>query len=583
MLKFLKKRSIFQTIFIGYIIAIGLILILAYSLVSNYIIDSSFRQVEPNLINQLTIISNLTDAEELGPASKWESFSKRFNERLTVIDSAGIVIYDSKADAALMENHLNRPEILQANHDNFGIKRRFSQTIDKEMIYAAIKMEYEGKLTGYIRLSLSIKSHEELMSDILNTFLQAFLFAGLLGLLIAFIYSGRLARRIMDVSDYAVAIANDDPNYEAKFSLNGPRELNVLVQALESMAKQTKGLLKKVSRERRKLKGIIEDITQGLVVISKNNKIFIANIRAKEILQTESPEGKKYQLSIKDKTLLKGIKKVKDSNKIYKINWQQGDEYFDVHIKYFPRSKETFIIFNDITELKDLELTKKQFVANVSHELRTPLTAMKGFLESMDENSPLLNKHLNIIRRNTDRMISMVEDLLSLARMEGKSAQLEFEEFDMPKLVRQTMDLFVQQSGEKSIDVTADMPESMMIYADPFKIEELLFNLLSNAIKYTEKGQVVVGVKTSGEKSVQITVKDSGIGIAKEMQDKIFERFFVVSKSRTRKKGGTGLGLAIVKHIVKLHEGEIAVKSELGNGSEFIITLPQNIELKLHL
>jgi two-component system phosphate regulon sensor histidine kinase PhoR len=231
------------------------------------------------------------------------------------------------------------------------------------------------------------------------------------------------------------------------------------------------------------------------------------------------------------------------------------------------------LIFHDITDMKHVEQIKKDLVVNISHELRTPLTAIKGFVETLlDEASDEQRDYLDIVKRHTDRLINIVQDLLVLSELEDRPAGFSVEKVDMGTVINSVVTLFEPKARQKGLSIKADI-EPVIISADSFRIEQLLTNLIDNAIKYTEKGEILVGVKADGGNAI-ITVRDTGIGIPREHLMRIFERFYVVDKSRSRSVGGTGLGLSIAKHIATLHNGRITAESIPLTGTTFTVTLP---------
>jgi two-component system phosphate regulon sensor histidine kinase PhoR len=233
---------------------------------------------------------------------------------------------------------------------------------------------------------------------------------------------------------------------------------------------------------------------------------------------------------------------------------------------------------HDVTELKRVEKIKKDFVVNVSHELRTPLTAIKGFVETIYEDIDDKNRgYLAIIRRNTDRLINIVADLLLLSELEEKGAALSLEPCDLTIMIEQMRKIFEPRLREKGLLLTIPAnPALPDLMADAFKLEQVFVNLIDNAIKYTETGGITISLlQQNGQ--VLIEIQDTGIGIPREHLSRIFERFYVVDASRSKQLGGTGLGLSIVKHILLLHNGTIDVESTPGQGTKFIITLPINL------
>jgi two-component system phosphate regulon sensor histidine kinase PhoR len=238
--------------------------------------------------------------------------------------------------------------------------------------------------------------------------------------------------------------------------------------------------------------------------------------------------------------------------------------------------EEVILIFFNITEAKKLEIVKKDFITNVSHELRTPLTSIKGFIETlMDEIDDEYKQYLNIINNNTRRLILIVEDLLTLSELENKDTQLIITEVNLPELIKNISVIFEQKLKEKQINLLHNFEDDIpLIQADAFRLEQLMINLIDNAIKYSHNGEIEVRLaKDSGK--VLIEVKDTGVGIPKEHQSRIFERFYTVDRSHSRRTGGTGLGLSIVKHIVQAHNGEISIESEIGKGTSFIVKIPE--------
>ncbi len=251
------------------------------------------------------------------------------------------------------------------------------------------------------------------------------------------------------------------------------------------------------------------------------------------------------------------------------------DGVYLVHVSPLSGEGPLIVTFSDISEYKRLEKIKRDFVSNLSHELRTPLTAIKGFVETLAEESSTQNRnYLDIINRHTDRLVNMVNDLLTLAEIEEPRMRLQKRHVDLRRLADNVAVIFAGRCREKNIrlEVTADA-NLPVFFGDPFRLEQLFINLVDNAVKYTERGEIRVSL-AGREREIELRVKDSGPGIPAEHLPRIFERFYVVDRSRSREQGGTGLGLAIAKHIVLLHDGRIEAVSEPGQGSEFIVTLP---------
>ena len=240
----------------------------------------------------------------------------------------------------------------------------------------------------------------------------------------------------------------------------------------------------------------------------------------------------------------------------------------------------SILVFHDLPRLKQLENTSQEFVANVSHELRTPLSLIKGFVETLLDgarNDPELSvRFLRTIEKHTDRLTYLIEDLLTISRLESGQIVLSLHELDLREEAAHVIDDLQARASEKQTTLRNEMPADLRARADADRLQQVLFNLVENAIKYGRaEGTVVIGGQLNSSGMAEIWVRDDGPGIPAESRERIFERFYRVDRARSRETGGTGLGLAIVKHIIQAHGGEVWVKCELGQGASFFLTLPQ--------
>lgn len=239
----------------------------------------------------------------------------------------------------------------------------------------------------------------------------------------------------------------------------------------------------------------------------------------------------------------------------------------------------SIFIFHDLTRLKELENTRREFVANVSHELRTPLTLIKGFVETLidgaKDDPQIAERFLKMIDKHTDRLTFLIEDLLTISKLESGQIVLNLQATSLFEIVQHVIEDLQSRAGERGVALKNEVPESLRIQADGDRLQQVLFNLVDNAIKYGRaEGCVSMGARLREGGKVEAWVKDNGPGIPAESVDRVFERFYRVDKARSREQGGTGLGLAIVKHIVQSHQGEVWLESTVGSGSTFFFTLP---------
>jgi two-component system phosphate regulon sensor histidine kinase PhoR len=278
---------------------------------------------------------------------------------------------------------------------------------------------------------------------------------------------------------------------------------------------------------------------------------------------------------VRSTALAEAVRKAQVSGEETSEEGAIGNRVYYCNVAQLATGDRLVVTLHDITEFRALEKTKKSFVVNVSHELKTPLTAIKGFLETIEPRAEEENRpYLDIIRRNTERMIAIVEDLLVLSELEERGSRMDKTEVDLRPLAESILKMFKKRADDKGLVLSLEAPPDLpAVQGDPGQLEGLLLNLVDNAVKYTDKGSVTVRM-ASRDGRMAIEVEDTGIGIDADHLPHVFERFYVVDKSRSKKLGGTGLGLSIVKHIVLAHKGTVSVKSRVGEGTTVTVSLP---------
>ncbi|MCK4396890.1 HAMP domain-containing protein [candidate division WOR-3 bacterium] len=572
------KKSFFFKIFFGYFFIIFLLSFLFLVSTFKTIRNSYIDILTGNLKNlgitlRLKIIPLLEENhfEELDTLIK--KLGRNINTRITVIDPRGVVLADSEKDPELMENHKNRPEIRDALNGETGKSLRFSTTVKGEMLYVAVPVEKDKRVLGILRVSLFLKDINILLGNIRSRIIQIALIAIIISLSGATLFSKGLSNPIKELVRGARKVAFGD--FDVKIYLRNRDELKELADAFNYMTHKIKTLFSDLSFRKGELDSIISSLQQGLLVLDKDGKIVLSNESSQKILQNNNIEGKLYWEVIREPKLSDLIKRVADEKGSLVGEVEFNEKTFVCSAIFIAAQEEIVLIFHDITEIRNLEKVKKDFVVNVSHELRTPLTAIKGFVETLEDEVNKKHIHyLEIIKKHTERLINIVEDLLLLSEFEEKKAKLEIEEVNLNSLVENVQTIFNQKIKEKGLTLELNRDKEIpIIKADPFKLEQLFINLIDNAINYTEKGKIRLSL-TRENQYLKIEIEDTGIGIPHENLPRIFERFYVVDKSRSRKLGGTGLGLSIVKHIVLLHNGKIDVESTYGKGTKFKIILP---------
>lgn len=574
------KRAIFLKLFGGYLLITialaALILIFSFQTIRSHYIN--------HLTNNLKNVGN-TFGWEITPLLEQKKFQKidslakiigdKLDMRITVIVPDGTVIADSKADPKTMENHRNRPEIILALNRQTGNSIRFSATLKEPMLYVAVPIIKAQQTLGVFRTSLELKTINILLNDIRAKIFRIALIITILSLFGGLILTRSLSKPIGLLADAARRVATGD--FSVRVFLKKQDELKELADSFNQMTAQIKNSFTELSQQKDELNTIIASIQEGFVVLDSKGKIRLSNEGFNKIVQNNLAEGKFYWEVLREPNFGELLKKVRDEKTNLTDELEFNGKVFLTSFACLSAKNEIVVILHDITEFRKLERIKRDFVLSASHELRTPLTAIKGYVETLETKISKKNRqYLDVIKRHTERLINIVQDLLLLSKLEEKEIKPDFEAVNIKNLIENIKILFEPRFKEKRIDLKLAIEDDLpQIQGDSFKLEQMLINLIDNAIKYTEKGEVKITAQRLNH-DIRIEIKDTGIGMAKEHLPRIFERFYVVDKSHSRKIGGTGLGLSIVKHIVLLHNGKIDVESTPGVGTKFIITLPMN-------
>jgi two-component system phosphate regulon sensor histidine kinase PhoR len=425
---------------------------------------------------------------------------------------------------------------------------------------------------------------------------KSFLLSSLLSLIIliplAYFLVRSLTRPILEVTQKAIQLVSSTLNKEVQ--INSKDELRSLSKAIGEMGIQLRNKIEEISKEKDYLQTILKGMMEGVLVVDGRGRILMVNDALRNLLSFSSDVADKMPLEvIRNAELEAAITSVvrEGKNKVLELNVTvPGGRILEVNVVgILPSSNSAgadgegvrgaIAVFHDITRLKELEIIRQDFVANVSHELRTPLTTIKGYAETLLEGAlkeEVAFQFVQVIKRHTDRLTKIVEDLLMLSKIESKEFQLKIEFISLPDFINDVIDFVKEAAEKKEISISqSKITSSQAIEADRNYLEQIFINLLDNAIKYThEGGKVTISAIEKDKREIQFSIEDDGMGIPREDIPRIFERFYRVDKGRSQELGGTGLGLSIVKHLVQAHGGRVWVESQLGEGSTFYFTLP---------
>lgn len=570
-------NSIFYKVFSRYVIIILIltfvIFLFSFSIIKNNHIDTlsdSLKNLAISIEDRVLDFIKSSQYDELDSFVKEKG--KNINARITVIRTDGIVLADSETDPQTMANHGDRPEIIQSLQDGLGKSVRFSSTIQAEMMYIALPIIEDDRTYGVLRLSIFLKEINILLNTLRTRFMAISVIFIIISLVIAFYFSNNLSKPIKELVATSRKIAEE--TLDITYKENPQNEIKFLANNFDEMAAQITRLFAKTNRQKEELRAVLSTIQEALVVLNPDNKISLYNESFARLAGRENLKNVPIQ-DVIPHGFTELLSQVNQQNQYYTKELDLMGQTYLCSFNCLKTRREVVILLHNVTELKTLRQMKRDFIANVSHELRTPLTSIKGFIETLLEDSNEEKTHyLNIIKRNTDRLINIVEDLLILSELEKRDFTLKISAVRPSELIRNIVQIFRPKMEEKNLELYLELPDNLPVMeADEFKLEQLFVNLIDNAVKYTEAGSISIKAEASAG-NIVFTVSDTGIGIPKNDLSRIFERFYVVDKSRSRRVGGTGLGLSIVKHIVLLHHGHIDVESMKKKGTTFQIVLP---------
>jgi two-component system phosphate regulon sensor histidine kinase PhoR len=579
----MKKKMFFS------FILISIISLIIFGVISLYVIDNSYIDKTKihlkSLINLTTI--NIKNNEDYPKTAKDYAEKIGNDVGVTFVDKSGNVLGDSTSQL-VFENHSNRKEIIDAFLYGDSSSIRYSDTERKTYIYVAKKINDNT----VIRLSVP------LMDSIMFIFysLPAIIFSLLITVLIALFLSSRLSRSlikpIMDFSE-AIDLKVQEENvksltFDVKYD-----ELVPIAKRFDELAEDLREYVSKLKFENNKINIILNTMREGLIILDSNKDVLLINSSASKFLGINMDvEGKNILFYTRNATFNNAIETVLNSSELSILNIPEGSIskkslqfYISPILKNDNKSiiEGILIIISDVTAILRAEKIRSEFVANVSHELKTPITSIKGFAELLSsdskEDSKNTKDYSEIILSQSERLISLIDDILLLSEVESKTKDSNIQYINLTTIANEIVQVLENQASIKNIKIECSKND-VYFNANRNSIFELLLNLTDNAINYNKIDGKIQLLLEEDEKNVYISVTDTGIGIPKEDINRVFERFYRVDKSRSKKSGGTGLGLSIAKHITELYKGKITIESVLNEYTKIFVVLPKNNNTK---
>jgi two-component system phosphate regulon sensor histidine kinase PhoR len=507
--------------------------------------------------------------------------------RITIILPDGTVAGDSNDTPASMDNHGQRPEFLAAVGSGEGLETRFSATRQRDMMYAALPLRRDGTLTAVVRTAIPITPIDESLKAIYARLALVGTGVALLAALISWGVSKRIMRPLAAIKRGADRFAQGDLN--ERLTVPNASEIAGLAEAMNQMAAQLDDRIRTAVQQRNEQEAVLSSMVESVIAVDRTNRIITFNHAAAQLLGVEAEPitGRPLEEVVHNETLRGVVRRALESDapiegevSIEEVGGRVLQAHGTTLLDASGQAIGAVVVLNDVTRLRRLEQVRRDFVANVSHELKTPITSIKGFVETLldgaiDEPEDA-RRFLEIVQRQADRLNAIIEDLLTLSRIEQEEEHAEsiLERGGLKAVVDAAVQLC--QSGATARQIRLDVACEPDLYADinATLLEQGVVNLIDNAIKYSEPDDVIRIEALRGDREIQIRVSDQGCGIPQEQLPRLFERFYRVDKARSRRLGGTGLGLAIVKHIAHTHGGRVSVESQVGHGSTFAIHLP---------
>lgn len=543
------KKKLFKNILLSMIVTLTVCMSLMI-----LVLNKNFVKIE---IGQLAKEATLASS---GVENDGESYLESINDpdyRITWLDSAGKVLYDTQVNSATMENHSSREEFKKAMNEGEGSSIRYSSTMLQQNIYYAVKLSDNTVLRVAETYDSVLFLTLRLLTPILWIYILAIAISGFL--------ANYLAKRISKpINEIDLDHPLSKPSYE---------EIQPLLKRVDSQNKQIKKQMDDLHQKKKEFNSVTDNISEGLILLNKENDVVSINNAARQLFQTEDQNVILSTEEIKD--LIEKAKQGKEAETILR-----KDEAIIRVIANPIYSHSVFtgisILAFDVTNTYEAERTRKEFTANVSHELKTPLQTIMGSAE-------LLQNHLvkqddipsfyEKIHQESSRMLTLIDDIIRLSQLD-ESSQVEENTLRINDSAKEAINSLKESAKKKNIQIQTNLNEAF-IKANSRLIYEIIYNLIDNAIRYSNNDSSIEVSTYTDIHHAYLKVKDNGIGIPLEDQSRIFERFYRVDKSHSRATGGTGLGLSIVKHAVKLSHGTIALESELNKGSTFTVTFPK--------
>ena len=515
---------------------------------------------------------------------------QKLDTRITLVNLDGIVIADSDrvsvSDVLQMENHRERPELRAARLQGQGTAQRRSSTLEKPMLYFAIRVDKNQEPAGLVRTALPMTRVNQQISSITQVLWVAAILVNLAVAGLTFFLSAHVMEPIAALTKSAQAIASG--NYTSALRVKRQDELGTLANSFNLMSEQFSAREQQLRESNQRLEAVLGGMAEGVIAVDERDRVILANAAAAELLGFTMADVESLSLLevVRHHMLQQLVTDTRATESLQRAELEvhSGSEnrrVLDVQSTPLPDTspQRVILVLHDVTDLRRLESMRQEFVANVSHELKTPLSSIRAYAETLSAGAVNDPEHrgtfLHRIEEQADRLNNLIQDLLSLSRIESGRQTYDIATVNVADIVTTCIAENQGAANLKRIHLScSDIQQDLRIQADEEGLAQIINNLIGNAIKYTSEGGEVTVVLRQQDSTLCMDVRDSGIGIDEAHLTRVFERFYRVDKARSRELGGTGLGLAIVKHLAQAFGGNVTVTSQPTKGSTFTVQLP---------
>ncbi|MDH7577185.1 MAG: ATP-binding protein [Bacillota bacterium] len=573
---------------LGYIFLFCCSLLVLGGILSRFLWNSQVDFLQTELERKAELLKTTCDWDALTGSHELNKFRRIAGARITLIDPAGEVLADSDYHPRQLQNQKNAPEVKAALQSGYGSSIRRGEKEDAYFLFVASTIpEKNREAAGVLRLSVPLSQVDASITKMWRIFFGALLVILAVGSFLSRRLATGLTRPLSEITAVARRIAQGDWEIELGPLTQG--EVGELAAAVNGMSRTLKEKVRELAESKVRLEAVLANMESGVLLADHVGHISLVNRAAEKLLGITEKDvlGKSHVEVVKNyllSSLIDEVLRTRERRKEEVALIFPKERILEAHAapifgaRQEPRG--VVVVLHDISEIRRLERVRAEFVANVSHELKTPITAVKGFAETLLSgalyNYRAAEEFVHIINEEAERLSRLILDLLELSKIESREVKMQVEPLELGAQIKWIVNKLKPQFQKKGLTLSTDLPAgAFFVQADRDRLEQVFLNLLDNSLKYTPGGgQVEVSLQEQ-ENEVVVGIKDNGIGIPSEDLPRIFERFYRVDKARSRKLGGTGLGLAIVKHLVEAHRGRVWVESELGKGSVFYFSLPQ--------